>query len=251
MGNNKTEELRAIIMAHEAQRGSPGRVDMKVVCPYCMIENPASRLTCWHCGENIVEAKQFQEKLDPPTVVLSPSDYPTLSQSSVAFPNETPTTDDLVSTQAILALGRDHSKPEKPSSLIQVAFSVGISLLIILLASIIFQVLKPAPRMIFIAGIIIGFGILMIKTSSVSKDSNEGANSSESVFPEWFTLPIVLAFGIIGLAFAFGWDFMIEWLFSQDPGERILALIFGAVFGIVIEYSLNYTLQTIKRYRLV
>jgi hypothetical protein len=61
----------------------------------------------------------------------------------------------------------------------------------------------------------------------------------------------VLLCGIIFLAFSCGWDFMFDWLFSQDPAERILALVFGAVFGVVIELSLNYLLDTIRRYRLV
>ncbi len=212
MGDNKTEELRAIIMAHEAQRDSTNRtVDMQIVCPNCMTENPCSRLICWRCGENLEDAKRFQEK----------------------------------------AGFRDYSKPKKPASFLLVAFSVGISLLLILAASIFFQVLHPISMIIFIVGIIIGFGLTLLKTSSDWKDSHEGGNSSHSLFPDWLTLPIVLAFGIIVLVVAFGWEFILDWLFSQDVEERVYALIFGGVFGIVIEYSLNYTLQTIRRYKLI
>jgi hypothetical protein len=106
------------------------------------------------------------------------------------------------------------------------------------------------PRILFIVGFIIGFGLTLLKTSSDWKDSQEGGNSSHSLFPDWLTLPIVLAFGIIVLVVAFGWEFILDWLFSQDVEERVYALLLGLAFGVGIEISLNYTLQSFKQYRL-
>jgi len=189
-----------------------------VICSQCGWENPASRLTCTWCGEKLI-ALEGKDILPDPV-------HPHPETGSVIASYQ-PAWEDIGQT-------------DKPVTRLQLVFSVGIVFLIILVASIIFQVLQPVSRVILIVGIFIGFGgTYIITDEEPSTSSEEGGSPSKSPLPGWLTFPVFIIGGIIVIIFGFGYEFILSWFFSKNPGERVLALVLGGLCGITIELSLG------------
>lgn len=199
-----------------------------VICSQCGWENPASRLTCTWCGEKLIALEPNNNLPDPA------APFPETGSVIAAHP-----------TTRV-----DLERPEKPVSRLQLAFSIGIFFLIILVASIIFQVLQPVSMVIFIVGILIGFGGAYIITEDEPTTSLEERRSlSKSPLPGWITVPVLIIGIIIVIIFGFGYELILPWFFSKNPGERVLALVLGGLFGITIELSLMYILHAITHFR--
>ncbi len=210
-------------MTDPEARGFEG-VEEVIICSQCGWENPASRVTCTWCGEKLIalEGKDILPEQVPP-------------------PAE---------TGSVIALHepawKDNGQTDKPVSRLQLVFSLGIVFLIILVASIIFQVLQPVARVIFIVGILIGFGgTYLVTDEGPSTSSEEGESQTKSPLPGWLTVPVVITGGIIVVIFGFGYEFILSWFFSKNPGERVLALVLGGLCGITIELSLGYISRAI------
>jgi len=201
-----------------------------VVCPHCHAEHPGSRMICSQCGEGLLGVERTERQV------------PSSTNSQLSHK--------LFPTAATHAAVQDHAFPKKPVSRLQLAFSLGLFFLIILAASLIFQEIQPVSKVVFMLGILIGFFGMYVKNHYVRSTSSEGGGYfTESPLPDWLIGSVAILVGIIVLIFMFGWDFMLEWLFSTNPGERFLALVLGSVFGIIIELSLSYILRTVTHMR--
>ena len=145
-------------------------------------------------------------------------------------------------------------KKAPPSIKIQrlhLPISLGIFVLIILIGSVIFQQLHVTSRLIFIAGLIFGFGIFYLRIDpQFWQDSTKSGESPPAFIPEWIRAPIGLLLLISTFLLCYGREFVLDWLFSQDVEERVVSLVLGFVFGGATVLSMNYLLRTIAQLRL-
>jgi len=239
---------------HTASNRGVGRMNV-VVCPRCARENPGSDLHCSQCGASLegIERTEVNRKYraaDSTTNV--PAATPAATPAGGEFIHSTIPASQLQANPPQKPLVHLRAKsPKEPATRSKPAFAAGICLLVLLMASIYFQSLHPASRLIFVVGIIIGFGLSLIKTyPNLWKDFKNGGNFTQSSFPQWLSASILFLLALIGVIAYFGAAPILEWLLKDNPGERVLVLIFGCVFGVAIEFTSNYLLDTIKHYRL-
>src|SRR5512139_515531 len=128
-----------------------------VICPKCNSDNLRAQVLCWNCGENLANVEPVDsDSRDAPRLPV-----PELSMAPISIPT----------------FERRDLAPEKPTSSLQLAFSSGLFFLIILGASLLFQELHMISRIIFIVGLISGFGYLYSKNlPEVSTSAEEGDN---------------------------------------------------------------------------
>ncbi len=218
-----------------------------VICPKCGRANPGSLPNCSECGESLIRVKRTADALGYPAGSTN------TDQTSDTLPDDTDDTsdslpDDTTDQEDIAPvyhyLHSSNRQKKKPGSRNSLVLWIGLFFLAILFASALFQFLGPVSRVIFIVGIMTGLAIAYFKINARSLEGN-----TEDKVGSVLMAIIIVPIGILFLLLYFAFDYVIDWLFSGQAGEKFVALAVGIVCGIVIEMTRDHLMRSVNLMR--